>query len=210
MPDRISPSLPGWASDALRAPISNRPGSRDRIMHAVRALPAPRRLSAPAAAVRASRWFRRGSLTGAGGVLITAMLAFMVSVHRGDQRNAMARLHTSAVVLGDTVVPAVGAPDSLGARLLDTLRIVQFAIRGPHIGAAEVIGTFNGWRRGSTMLLREGPAVGSAGYTTPSNAWQARVLVPRDALDFAFVVRDASETVMRERLIPATPLPAQN
>lgn len=202
MPDQIPPSLPSWASEALRAPVSSRTGSRDRIMHAVRGLPAPRQLSAPAAAVRASRWFRRGSLTGAGGVFLTAVLAFMVSVHRGDQLAVMARLQTSAVVLGDTVVPAVGAPDSLSARLLDTLRIVRFAIRGPHIGAAEVIGTFNGWRRGGTMLSNTG--------VNGADEWSARVLVPRDALDFAFMIRDASELPMRDRLIPASPLPAQN
>ena len=84
MPDEIPPSLPSWAADALRAPVASRAGSRDAIMQAVRRIPAPRRLSAPAA-VRASRWLRRGSLSGAGGVLLTAMLAFMVSVHRGDQ-----------------------------------------------------------------------------------------------------------------------------
>jgi hypothetical protein len=200
MPDEIPPSLPSWAADALRAPVASRAGSRDAIMQAVRRIPAPRRLSAPAA-VRASRWLRRGSLTGAGGVLLTAMLAFMVSVHRGDQLAVMAQLHTSAVVLGDTVVPAAGAPDSLGARLLDTLRIVQFAIRGPHIGAAEVIGSFNGWQRGSTTM---------ASASGHADEWRARVLVPRDALDFAFVVSDASESPMRARVIPAAPLPAQN
>ncbi len=206
MPDQITPRLPDWAIDALRTPVSSRSGSRDRIMHAVRGLPAPRRLTAPAAAVRASRWFRRGSLTGAGGVLLTAVLAFMVSIHRGDQLAVMSKLRTSAVVLGDTVVPAVGAPDSLGARLLDTLRIVQFAIRGPHIEAAEVIGTFNGWRRGSTMLTSDGHDDAS----TNGSEWRSRVLVPRDALDFAFVIRDASELSIRDRLIPAASLPAKN
>ena len=201
MLDPMFPSLPGSAIDALRAPVESRAESRAGIMRAVRRLPAPRRLTAPASAVRASRWFRRGSLTGAGGVLLTAMLAFMVSVHRGDQLAVMARLQTSALVLGDTVVPAIGTPDSLGARLFDTLRIVQFAIRGPRIDAAEVIGSFNGWQRGSTAMA-----------STSSNAdeWRARVLVPRDALDFAFIVRDASETPMRERFIPAAPLPARN
>lgn len=202
MPDQIPPSLPLWAIGALRAPVTSRSVSRDRIMHAVRGLPAPRRLSAPPAAVRASRWSRRGSLTGTGGVLVAAMLAFMVLVRRGDRLALMARLQTSAVVLGDTVVPAIGVPDSLGARLLDTLRIVQFAIRGPQIGAAEVIGTFNGWRRGSTMLTSE--------VDGDASEWRARVLVPRDALDFAFVIRDARETPMRDRLIPAAPLPARN
>lgn len=204
MPDQIPPSLPDWVTIALRAPITSRAGTRDRIMHAVRGLPAPRRLSAPPAAVRASRWSRRGSLTGAGSVLMTAMLAFMVSVHRGDQLAVMARVQTSAIVLGDTVVPAVGAPDSLGARFLDTLRIVQFAVRGPHIGAAEVIGTFNGWRRGSTMLTSDADA------HARTSEWRARVLVPRDALDFAFVIGDVSEIPMRDRLIPAAPLPARN
>ena len=205
MPDQVPPSLPRWATDALQAPVTSRADARHAIMQAVRQLPAPRRLSAPTA-VRASRWLRRGSLTGAGGVLLTAVLAFMVSVHRGDQLAVMTQLQTSAMVLGDTVVPAVGAPDSLGARLLDTLRIVQFAIRGPHIGAAEVIGSFNGWQRGSTQL-RDAVADTDAPH---QHEWRARVLVPRDALDFAFLIRDASETPMRERVIPAAPLPAQN
>jgi hypothetical protein len=201
MSDPLSPSLPRWVHDALRAPVRSRPDSRARIMHAVRALPAPRRRSAPASAVRASRWFRRGSLTGAGGVLLTAALAFMVSVHRGDQLQLMSRYHGSALVLGDTVVPAVSARDSLGGRLLDTLRIVHFAMRGPHIGAAEVIGTFNGWQRGRTVLS-------NAGHGSASDEWAARVLVPRDALDFAFVVRDAGDVPGREYRIPAAPLPA--
>ncbi len=200
MPDLNPPSLPEWAVRALRAPVDSQPASRERVMHAVRALHTPRRMSAPASAMRSSRWFRRGSLSGAGGVLLTAAFAFMISMHRGEQLAVMQRLQASAVVLGDTVVPVIGAADSVGARLLDTLRIVQFAISGAHVGSAEVIGTFNGWRRGSTMLVRVGT----------DDEWRARVLVPRDALDFAYVISDLTTTPLRERRLPAAPLPAHN
>lgn len=209
MPEFIPASLPEWAAESLRAPVASRAASRERIMQAVRALPAPRRVSAPTSVVRASRWFRRGSLTGAGGVLLTAMLALMVSVHRGEQLRMMSRLHTTAVILGDTVVPVAGAVDTVGARLLDTLRIVQFAIRGPNISAAEVIGSFNGWRRGSTMLRRVA-SVGDEHAVAEGGAWSARALVPRDALEFAYVIRDASGVAPQERRIPAAPLPAHN
>ena len=61
-------------------------------------------------------------------------------------------------------------------------------IRGSGVHTAAVIGDFNQWRRGATPLA-----------STNGDEWRARVLVPRDALQMAYLVNDA-------QLIPAEPL----
>ncbi len=165
------PRLSSWVVDTLRDPVVSAASSRSAIMDRVRREAAPRRLHAP---MRASRWSRRGLLSPRGGMAMLAMLVALVSVRGLEQRRTDPLLETSATVLGDSVVP------QLGGRLLDTLRVVEFVLRGPAVRSAAVVGDFNAWRRGVTLLAHD------SGET-----WRARVLVPRDALRFAYVVNDA-------------------
>jgi hypothetical protein len=119
---------------------------------------------------------------------MVAMLAAIVSVRTLEIGHDVRSLETTSVVLGDSVVPvsasSVTARDtvaqSIGTRLLDTLRIVEFALRGRDLRSVAVIGDFNAWRRGTTSLQHIG-----------GDQWRARVLVPRDALRFAYVVNEA-------------------
>ena len=196
MRERDEQSLSPWVVDALRNPA---PGSATRsasrlaaqrtaIMDRVRREPAPHLLSAP---MRASRWTRRGLLTPFGGMTLVALFFAAISLRGLDERHGGGALETTALILGDSVVPvhdgAVRA-DTVGERFLDTLRIVEFVLRGPAVHSATVIGDFNAWQRGVTALTRDS-----------HDSWRARVLVPRDALRFAYVVNDA-------RVVHAAPL----
>ncbi len=184
-------SISSWVVSALRTPTNGTTAQRVAIMERVRREPAPRRLSAP---MRASRWSRRGLLTPFGGMSVFAMLVAVVSLRALEQRDVrgVGALQSSIFIRGDTVVPANDAghagvgrrdgthADSIAERVMDTLRIVEFVLRGPAVRSVAVIGDFNAWRRGATTL-----ALGDDG------AWRARVLVPRDALRFAYVVNGA-------------------
>jgi hypothetical protein len=187
--DMASVSVPAWMADALRAPVSSRPEARARIMVQVRALPAPRRLSVPLVQ-RASRWRRRGSLTGLGGALLTAMLLVAVGVRQGDRHALAQRVHPSAIIVGDSAVPVRGA-DSLAAimsgRLLDTMKVVEYVVRGADVRNVRVQHAVREERTGNTRVVPFGPAQ----LTRVSDTeWRVRALLPRDAVAVSFSVND--------------------
>lgn len=195
MRESFESTLPEWVGDTLRAPVESDAASRSRIMDAVRGLPTPRACSAP---MRPSRWMRRGLLSPLGGAVTTLFMTVAVVLRLGSGAGGASGIETVTRVLGDSVVPralsiaADSAANSTGiaaadgsARWLDTLHIVEFVIRGSSVHAASVIGSFNHWQRGATRL-----------ESTGNGEWKARALVPRDALDIAFLVNDA-------QLIPA-------
>jgi len=183
MRDRNDSSLPEWVGDALREPVTSHASSRTRIMDAVRSLPTPRRMSAP---MRPSRWMRRGLLSPIGSVLATAAMAMVMLTRVATPGAGVTDLVTVTRILGDSIVP-LGA-SATNEHWLDTLRIVEFVIRGSGVRTAAVIGDFNQWRRGATQLA-----------STDGNEWRARALVPRDALQMAYLVNG-------EQVIPAEPL----
>ena len=199
--DLSTDELPGWARAAFTLPASSdleygparHAAARAAIMDRVRREPRPlrsdfaapdasratpriavhvaSRLSAP---MRASRWTRRGLLTPFGAAAFAGVLGLLLSVRAvgmyGGLRDVGAHGATmSAVVIGDTVMPS----------LRDTLRIVEFVLRGPTVRSAAVVGDFNAWRRGATRLERRA-----------DGAWHARVIVPRDVVRFAYSVND--------------------
>lgn len=197
MPDPNMTSLPEWVTDTLREPTTSTVAARARIMDAVRVLPRPRRLSAP---IGPSRWLRRGLLSPVGGLMTTVFLMAALTLRLGPMDGVFGRagmaIETAAFVLGDSVVPTPNShvsgavvPPASRSRLLDTLRIVEFVIRGSSVHAVSVVGDFNAWKRGATPLV----AVGD-------REWRARVLVRRDALqaslNVAYIINDAT-------LIPA-------
>ncbi len=186
--------LTPWVRDALRHPASSSASQRSAIMDRVRREPAPRLMEAP---MRASRWMRRGLLTPMGGMAMVAAMVAMITLRGVERHSAVGGLVGSALILGDSVVPhahtsGAARADTLGERLLDTLRIVEFVLRGPEVRSASVVGEFNAWQRGATALAHEG-----------DGSWRARVLVPRDALQFAYVVNDAQ--VVPARAVRETP-----
>lgn len=197
--------LAGWMRDALRAPVDSSSTERDAIMARVRRLRAPHRLQPP---LGASRWSRRGLLNPLSGMATVAMLIAVVSMRALEFGHGVRSLEAASLILGDSVVPASGSSEMsherlheavhetsrdvsaepMGSRLLDTLRIVEFVLRGRDVRSVTVVGDFNAWQRGVTTLHRAG-----------SDRWRARVLVPRDALRFAYVVNET-------QLIAAPPL----
>ena len=186
MRDPIDSSLPEWVGETLREPVTSRASSRARIMDAVRGLPVPRRMSAP---MRPSHWLRRGLLSPVGSMLATAAMAMVMLTRIATPGAGVSDLVTVTRILGDSIVPVSGS--ATNGNWLDTLRIVEFVIRGSSVHAAAVIGDFNQWRRGATPLASAG-----------GNEWRARVLVRRDALQMAYLVND-------EQVIPAEPLSAR-
>jgi len=181
-------SLPAWVTETLRHPVSAAASRRSAIMERVRKEPLPRVLSAP---MRASRWSRRGLLTPIGGAAVMAMLLGVVSLRGVDALINRTAFETGVNILGDSVVPTRDygvRSDSIGARFLDTLRIVEFMLQGASVRSASVIGDFNAWQRGATSLTPDA-----------NGRWRTRVLVPRDAVIYAYVVNDA-------QLVSAAPL----
>ncbi|HEY0931138.1 MAG TPA: hypothetical protein VGE27_14555 [Gemmatimonas sp.] len=201
------PAPPRWMTEAMRAPSAERSDARTRIMARVQALPVPHRLVAP---MPMARWRRRGTLSGLGGVMLTAAFALMLTVREGERFTLASRVHTAALVLGDSAVPvashmadAAHAPTTsatsrigrrisdslsaslsagLGNRLLDTMRVVELVVRGT--GLQDVA-----WRRAGDA---HGPARTVALARVSSTEWRARTLVPRDAVDVTLIVNDVA------------------
>ncbi len=134
-------------------------------------------------------------------VLLMLTLSLRLGPIDGLIGRSMLGIETAAVVLGDSVVPVSHAlsatanvfpsgDSSYTQRLLDTLRIVEFVMRGSSIRAASVLGDFNAWKRGATPLV----AVSDV-------EWRVRVLVPRDAVQTS---RKVAYLVNNTRLIPAS------
>ena len=196
-------TLPGWARSALQEPAVSRPGARLAIMDLVRQEPAPRRALVRFArrlpSLQVPRWPRRGVLSPFGATAIAALFAGMLSLQSlratadgrisGADSTALL-VQASAHTLRDTVVPAGTGPFGLDARgvaapsladtlFRDTLRIVEFVLRGAGVQSAGVVGDFNAWRPGVTPMTR-----------VADGRWLARVLVPRDMVRFAYVVQD--------------------
>jgi hypothetical protein len=191
------PAPPAWMMEALRAPTAERVDARTRIMARVQALPAPHRLVAP---MPMARWRRRGTLSGLGGVVLTAAFALMLTVREGERFTLASRVHTAALVLGDSAVPvshdtrdatsAASSPATrqdrissrIGDRLLDTMRVVELVVRG--VGLQDVA-----WRRTGDL---HGKTRTVALARISSTEWRTRTLVPRDVVDVTLIVNDVA------------------
>jgi hypothetical protein len=182
-------AIPGWMGDALRAPVVSRPEARARIMAQVRALPAPRRLSIPLVQ-HASRWRRRGSLTGLGGALLAAMLTIAVGVRQGDRHALAQRVQPAVLVVGDSAVPVRGA-DSLAAimsgRLLDTMKVVEYVVRGSNVHRVQVQ---HAVRDEHATEAHPVPFQPTQLTRVSDTEWRVRALLPRDAVAVSFSVND--------------------
>lgn len=182
-------AIPGWMGDALRAPVTSRPEARARIMAQVRTLPAPHRLSTPRVQ-HASRWRRRGALTGLGGTLLAAMLTIAVGIRQGDRHTLAQRVHPIAIVVGDSAVPVRGA-DSLAAimsgRLLDTMKVVEYVVRGSNVHDVQVRRAMRDERANEAHPV---PFQPTQLRRVSDSEWRVRALLPRDAVAVTFSVND--------------------
>jgi hypothetical protein len=193
-------NLPQWMRESLREPVAGNARDHDRIMHAVLAEARHQQRRRVPNMARRSGWRRRGVLSPLVGVITTLVMAVTVMM-RLEHLRASSPLDAVALlaythVIGDSVVPRgsseIDAPRRAtnGARWLDTLRVVEFVLRGPSVRSASALGEFNRWQRAITPLAR-----------VASNEWRARVLVPRDALSMSTHV---AVLVNGEQIVPST------
>lgn len=177
--------VPEWTSVLLKEEPVSTPFARERIMSVVRTMSPPRTLTAP---MRTSRWIRRGMLSPLGSAVTTLLILFAGSLRIGGDYLLGTSFQQSAIVVGDTIVDRVVSATGGSAldTLRDTMRIVEFVVRGRGVESVQVEGEFSG--RNATTLQRSGN----------DQAWRGRLVVPRDALRFAYVVNN-------ERRVPATP-----
>jgi hypothetical protein len=119
----------------------------------------------------------------------TVLLLLAGSIRVGGDYLLGSSFEQSAVIVGDTIVDRVVSRSGSGAlhdTIRDTLRIVEFVVRGRGVERVDVVGAHDGWN--ATTLQK----------SNGDDAWRARLVVPRDALRFAYLVNN-------ERRVPAAP-----
>jgi hypothetical protein len=138
----------------------------------------------------ASRWRRRGSLTGLGGALLAAMLTIAVGVRQGDRHALAQRVQPAVLVVGDSAVPVRGA-DSLAAimsgRLLDTMKVVEYVVRGSNVHRVQVQ---HAVRDEHATEAHPVPFQPTQLTRVSDTEWRVRALLPRDAVAVSFSVND--------------------
>ena len=149
-----------WLGGELRRPAQLDHGSRARIMQRVRAeARTVERVRAP------SRGNRRGWIAGQVGALLAAGVAGILALGTLD------RLNGSTASAGGRPVAA--------ASIRDTLRLVRFVLAAPTASSVALVGDFNGWRAGATLLAEGEPGT-----------WTAAVALAPGRHRYAFVVDD--------------------
>ena len=175
-------SLPEWAVGELQRPVHGTEEQRMRIMEMVRSSERPRRRST---AAYYPRWYRRGVLSPTGAAIAAVFTAMVTLIGLPQQSEAPATFWSEATVIRDTVVSSEQPIMSrLASSIVDTLRIVRFAIKAPGATRVALSGEFNSWSKTSTWMTRD----------EKSGMWIARIAVPRNANRYAFVV-DGDEMV---------------
>lgn len=175
-------SLPEWAVGELQRPVQGTAEQRQRIMELVRASERPRRRNS---AAFHPRWFRRGVLSPSGAAIAAAFTAMMTLAGVTHNTNTQTALWADATIIRDTVVLTEQPMTSrIVSSIVDTLRIVKFAINAPGATRVALSGDFNSWSKNTTWLSRD----------EKTGMWTARIAVPRNAEKYAFVV-DGDETV---------------
>lgn len=178
----LNAALPEWAVGELQRPIQGTVEQRQRIMELVRASERPRRRNT---AAFHPRWFRRGVLSPSGAAIAAAFTAMMTLAGLPHNASAPAAFWSEATIIRDTVVSTEQPMTSrIASAIVDTLRIVKFAIRAPGASRVALSGEFNSWSKTTTWMSRD----------EKTGMWTARIAVPRNAERYAFVV-DGDETV---------------
>ena len=182
MSEMDNTTLPEWAVGELQRPVHGTEEQRMRIMEMVRVAERPRRRTT---AAYYPRWYRRGVLSPTGAA-IAAMITAMVTLFGLPQSaGTPTPFWSEATVIRDTVVSSEPSMTSrIASSIVDTLRIVRFAIRAPGATRVALSGEFNSWSKTTTWMTRD----------EKTGMWTARIAVPRNADRYAFVV-DGDEMV---------------
>lgn len=178
----LNASLPEWAVGELQRPVQGTAEQRQRIMELVRSAERPRRRASVAA--YQPRWFRRGVLSPSGAAIAAAFTAMMTLAGLPQNVGAPTALWSDATIIRDTVVSSEPMTSRIASAIVDTLRIVKFAIRAPGASRVALSGEFNSWSKTTTWMSRD----------EKTGMWTARIAVPRNAERYAFVV-DGDEMV---------------
>jgi hypothetical protein len=114
-----------------------------------------------------------------------AICAVFLPVRNSDSSSS-SRLSAFARVVGDSVIPAraMNANAAFGSAIYDTLRVVEFVLRGDHIREAAVMSVATGKAFLDAQLRR-----------APNGEWRARVLVPRDVLEVELMVNNGQRSL---------------
>jgi hypothetical protein len=185
MSDLDNVTLPEWAVGELQRPVQGTAEQRDRIMQLVRNTERPRGRASKAAYY--PRWYRRGVLSPAGAAIAAMFTAMVTFVGMPRATQTPAAFWSEATVIRDTVVlteQPMSMTSRIASSIVDTLRIVSFAIKAPGATRVALAGEFNSWSKNSTWLTRD----------EKTGVWTARIAVPRNADRYAFVV-DGDEMV---------------
>jgi len=127
-----------WIAREAQRPVITDPSARDRIMAAVRAEPAPRRLGIWSRVVRP----RSFTLSPLAGTLVAAGLVGL-GVFVGTRTNDRDGQST------------VGQPPvAVASRLPVSDTVVRFVYVAPQAGKVYLVGDFNGWDTNKTPLVR--------------------------------------------------------
>lgn len=175
-------SLPEWAVGELQRPVQGTAEQRMRIMEMVRAAERPRRRTT---AAYYPRWYRRGVLSPTGAAIAAVMTAMVTLGGLPRSTGTPVALWSEATVIRDTVVSSEQPMMSrIASSIVDTLRIVRFAIKAPGATRVALSGEFNSWSKTTTWMTRD----------EKTGVWTARIVVPRNADRYAFVV-DGDEMI---------------
>jgi hypothetical protein len=173
-------TLPEWAVGELQRPVQGTREQRQRIMDLVRTAERPRRRTT---AAFYPRWFRRGVLSPSGAAIAAMFTAMVTFLGLPQATGTPVAFLAEATIIGDTVV-SEGVTSRIASAIVDTLRIVRFAINAPGASRVALSGEFNAWSKTATWLTRD----------EKTGVWTARIAVPRNAKRYAFVV-DGDEWV---------------
>jgi hypothetical protein len=173
-------TLPEWAVGELQRPVQGTSEQRQRIMDLVRTAERPRRRTT---AAYYPRWFRRGLLSPSGAAIAAAFTAMVTFIGMPRATGNPTSFWAEATVIKDTVVSGT-VTGRIASAISDTLRIVRFAIKAPGATRVALLGEFNKWSKTANWLTQD----------EKTGMWIARLVVPRDAGRYAFVV-DGDEWV---------------
>ncbi len=135
-----------WIAREAQRPVITDPSARDRIMAAVRAEPAPRRLGIWSRVARP----RSFTLSPLAGTLVAAGLVGMGVLvgTRTNNRDGQSTVGQPPVA----VAPRLPVSDTIVRFVSDT--VVRFVYVAPQAGKVYLVGDFNGWDTNKTPLVR--------------------------------------------------------
>ena len=164
-----------WIAREARRPVRLDPAARARLLEAVRVAPRPVRRAPVWLALLEPRSLSLSPMTSmaaaAGRVGIGVLVGLFASKTNRDDRLAVGS-RPEAVVPAPLPVSPVH----------DTIRVVKFVFVAPHASQVALVGDFNQWNAGATMMSK----------TPTGGTWSVELPLREGRHVYAFVVRSAN------------------